>query len=101
MVSDGANVNKLFLNLLAETKEEEQCSWLVDLGMCGLHTLHNGLQHGEKTSGWELKLLLNTVYKMLDKSPARTVMKKIWLVMKVTMSFNFVFIDGLKMQGWL
>ena len=50
-VSDVPNVNKLFLNLSAETSEEGQRSRLVDLGTCWLHTLHNGFQHGEKTSG--------------------------------------------------
>ena len=41
-----------------------------NLGTCGLHTLHNGFQHGKKASGWELKSL-NAMYKIFDKSPAR------------------------------
>ena len=28
-------------------------------------------------------------------------MKKLWLLLKMTMPFNFVLIDGLKTQGWL
>ena len=70
VMSDGRNVNKPFLNLLAETMEEEQHSRLVNLGTCGLHTLHNGFQHGKKASGWELKLF-NSMYKIFDESPAR------------------------------
>ena len=73
VMSDGPNFNKLFCNLLAETREEEQCSRLLDLGTCGLHTLHNGFQHGEKASGWEFKLLLNAMYKIFDESSARRV----------------------------
>ena len=65
VMSDGPNVNKLFLNLLAETREEEKHSRLVDLDTFGLHTLHNGFQHGKKASGWELKSLLNAMYKTL------------------------------------
>ena len=70
-MSDGPNVNKLFLNLLAETKEEEQRSRLVDLGTCGLHPLHSGFQHDEKASGWELKSVLNAMYKIFDEIPAK------------------------------
>ena len=72
-MSDGPNVNKLFLNLLVETREEEQRSRLVDLGTCGLHILHNGFLHGEKASVWKLKSLLNAMYKVLDESPARRI----------------------------
>ena len=36
VMSDGPNVNKLFLNLLAETRDEDQRSRLVDLGAGGL-----------------------------------------------------------------
>ena len=50
VMSDGPNVNKLFFSLLAETRKEEQRSRLVDLGTCGLHTLHNGFQQWEKAS---------------------------------------------------
>ena len=71
VMSDGPNVNKLFLNLLAETRDEDQRIRLVDLGTGGLHTLHNGFQHGEKASGWELNSLLNAMYKISDESPAR------------------------------
>ena len=70
-MSDGSNVNKPFLNLLAEIREEEQRSRLVDIGTCGLYTLYNGFQHGEKASGWELKSLLNAMYEIFDESPAR------------------------------
>lgn len=70
VASDGPNVNKTFLNLLVETREEEQCSRLVDLGTCQLHTLHNGFQHDKKANGWKLELL-NAMYKMFDESPGR------------------------------
>ena len=88
-MSDNPNVNKLFLNLLAETREEEQRSILVDLGTCGLHILHNGFQHGGKTSGWELKSLLNVMFKIFDESSAMRADNE---------RFNFVLIDRLKMR---
>ena len=52
-------------------QERRTSSRLVGLGTCGLHTLHNCFQHGEKASGSELKLLLNAMHKIFDKSPAR------------------------------
>ena len=55
---------------MAETREEEQIR-LIDLGTSGLHTLHHGFQHGKKASGWELKSLLNAMYKIFDESPER------------------------------
>ena len=71
VMSDGPNVNLLFLKLLNESRAEEELSRLIELGTCGLHTLHNGFQHGEKASGWELKSLLKGMYKIFDESPAR------------------------------
>ena len=70
-MSDGPNVNKIFFNLWAETRKEEQRSRMIDLGTCGLHKLHNGFQHGEKVNGWELMSLLNATYKISHESPAR------------------------------
>ena len=71
VISDCPNVNKFFLNLLAETRKEKQRSRLVDLRTCRLHTLQYGFQHGKKASGWEFKSLLNAMYKIFDESPAR------------------------------
>ena len=104
VMSDGPNVNRLFLNLLAETREEEQRSRMVDLGTCGLHTLHNGFQHGEKANVLEVKSLLNAMHKTFDEQEVQQeelTMKKLRLLLKVTFRFNFVLIDGLKMQRWL
>ena len=42
VMSDGPYVNLLFLKLLNESRAEEELSQLIELGTCGLHTLHNG-----------------------------------------------------------
>ena len=48
--SDGPNVNLKFLELMAENRENEQLSPLVDIGTCGLYTVHNSLKAGIKLS---------------------------------------------------
>ena len=48
VVSDGPNVNLLFLKNLAESREEKELFPPLDIGRCGLHILHNSFKTGEK-----------------------------------------------------
>ena len=41
VASDGPNVNLLFLNNLAESREEKELLPLFDNGRSGLHVIHN------------------------------------------------------------
>ena len=50
--SDGPNVNLSFLNIINEKRDDNELQQLLYIGTCGLHTVHNGLQHGEKASQW-------------------------------------------------
>ena len=43
--SGGPNVNLAFLNILNEKRSDEDLQKLLNIGTCGLHTVHNGLQH--------------------------------------------------------
>ena len=45
--SDGPNVNLEFLELMAENRENEELSPLIDIGTCGLHTVLNSLKKQE------------------------------------------------------
>ena len=69
--SDGPNVNLKFLELYGEKREMDEVSRLVDIGTCGLHTVHGSLKNGIKSSGWEIGKILKAVFKLLDESPAR------------------------------
>ena len=53
--SDGPNVNLKFLEILAEKRKDAEQTKLIDLGTCGLHTVHNAFKHGEEASGWKIK----------------------------------------------
>ena len=68
---DGPNVNLLFLKIIAEKRKDEELSQLIDLGTCGLHTVHNALKHGEKASDLQLKKLMSSMSKMFHEAPGR------------------------------
>ena len=68
--SDGPNVNLLFLDKLNEQRKEEELDALIDIGTCGLHTIHGSLKAGAKVSGWELNLL-KAMWQFLYDSPTR------------------------------
>ena len=76
VMSDGPNVNKLFLNLLAETSEEEQRSRLVDLGI--------------------------PMYKIFDESPVRRAdYEKITTAIERDCALQVCSQRWIEMQGWL
>ena len=52
--SDEPNVNLKFLKLMAENRETEEFAPLIDIGTCRLHTAHNSLKSGIKSSRWIL-----------------------------------------------
>ena len=69
--SDGPNVNLSFLEMVKDNRKEEELPKLIDLGTCGLHTIHNGFKHGEKASGWFVNKFLTALYKIFDQAPGR------------------------------
>ena len=53
--SDEPNVNLSFLKILDERRRDAELSPLIDLGICGLHTVQNLFKHGEKESNGTLR----------------------------------------------
>ena len=43
---------------------------LIDIGTCGLHTVHRSLQHGVEESEWIIKKLLNVLFNIFHESPS-------------------------------
>ena len=68
---DGPNVNISFLSSLNEDRMDRELSHLVAIGTCGLHVLHNSFKHGEKATGWNVKKLLSSMFKIFHESPSR------------------------------
>ena len=69
--SDGPNINLAFLDLLNEHISDNELSLLINIGTWGLHTIHNSMKHGENSSGWKLKKLLQSMYKLFEEAPKR------------------------------
>ena len=67
--SDEPNVNLAFLGLLNEHRCDHELSRLINIGACGLYTIHNSLKHGENSSGWKLNKLLHSMYKIFEEAP--------------------------------
>ena len=69
--SDGPNVNLKFLKLHSEKRESLELSPVLDIGTCGLHTMHGSMKAAVKKSGWAVSKTLKAMWKLLDESPAR------------------------------
>ena len=59
-----------FKKILDEHRRDAELNSLIDIGTCGLHTVHDSLKHGEKESNWNIKKLLNSMFKLFDESPS-------------------------------
>ena len=69
--SDRPKVNFKFLELMSENRETEELSPLIDIGTCRLHTVHNSLKAGIKSSRWIVGKVMKAMWKLLNESPAR------------------------------
>ena len=69
--SDGPNVDLKFLKLFSEKCAFHELPPLVNIGTCGLHTIHGSMKAGVKKSGWNIGKTMKAMWKILDESPAR------------------------------
>ena len=65
---DGPSVNLKFLEKVQKDRKE---NGLLNIGSCGLHTLHGAFKRGVESTGWNLKQTLHGSYQILHASPAR------------------------------
>ena len=68
---DGPSMNLKFLRLLQSERKKKDIQELLDIGTCGLHTIHGAFKTGTEASGWEIKKTLKAAYTILQDSPAR------------------------------
>lgn len=68
---DGPNVNLAFERELQSMRTEQNFPCLLELGTCGLHTVHRAFQTGAKETGWNLDKFFLKEYKLFKDSPAR------------------------------
>lgn len=71
---DGPNVNIKVLNDLKEElkdTDDEMDPVMLDIGTCGLHTMHNAFKNGIKASKWNIIEFLRAIYNLFKDVPAR------------------------------
>lgn len=69
---DGPNVNFKFLRNLREyLSEDPNNNKLLDLGSCGLHTLHCAFKAGIRATEWQIIEFLRAIYNLFKNVPAR------------------------------
>ena len=68
---DGPNLNTSFLTCFSEERMDRELIHLALFGSCGLHTIQKSFKHGESATGWNLKKLLSSMFKIFHESPSR------------------------------
>ena len=68
---DGPNVNLKLLKMIQTERSENEQHQLIDIGSCGLHTIHNSFKTGAQSTDWELKKTLKGSYQVFHDTPAR------------------------------
>ena len=68
---DGPSVNWKFLDLMKKILHEDYDTSLLNIGSCGLHTVHNCFKSGAVASGWAVDSVLSSLYYLFKDSPAR------------------------------
>ena len=68
---DGPNVNLKLLQMIQDERSANEQHQLIDIGSCGLHTIHNAFKNGAENTDWALKKTLKGSYQIFHNSPAR------------------------------
>ena len=68
---DGPNVNLKLLQMIQDDRSANEQHQLIDIGSCGLHTIHNAFKNGAESTDWALKKTLKGSYQIFHNSPAR------------------------------
>ena len=68
---DGPRVNIKLLQVVQDDRKDKELPHLLDIGTCGLHTLHGSFKTDIEKSEWEIKSLMKASFNMLHDSPDR------------------------------
>ena len=75
---DGPNVNWSFHAKLSSLIEADHDMKLLNVGSCGLHTLHNSFKKGCGASGWEIDQFITSLFILLNDVSARQKDYDLW-----------------------
>ena len=68
---DGRSANVKLLQVVQDDRKDKGLPYLLDIGTCGLHTLHGSFKTGIEKSGWKMKSLMKASFNKLHGSPVR------------------------------
>ena len=68
---DGPSVNIKLLQVVQDDRKDKGSPHLLDIGTCGLHTLHGSFKTGIEKSEWEIKSFIKASFNILHDSPGR------------------------------
>ena len=68
---DGPNVNLKVLDLLQKEINLQRSSSIIDVGTCGLHTVHNAFERGYQAANWNVGAVMSAMHWLFKDSPAR------------------------------
>ena len=68
---DGPNVNWSFFEKLSRKMDISHNVKLLNIGSCGIHTMHNAFKDGCKATNWEVREFLSALYIVFHDVPAR------------------------------
>lgn len=70
---DGPAVNKSLIKSLEKeiASKDPNNPVLLDLGSCGLHSVHGSFKEGMKKTGWSIQEFLICLYRLFKNSPTR------------------------------
>jgi len=57
--------------ILDQKMTEDHSVSLLNVGSCGLHTVHNSFKAGAEATGWKVSSVLSSMYYLFKDSPAR------------------------------
>ena len=71
IASDGPNVNLKFLELFDQKRQFLELLAVINVGTCGLHTVHGSLKAGVKEADWTVGKVLQAMHFLLHDFPSR------------------------------
>ncbi|KAH7965022.1 hypothetical protein HPB49_002872 [Dermacentor silvarum] len=68
---DGPNVNWSLFNKLQQHMKNDFQVQCLDIGSCGLHTVHNAYKAGMYATSWPVDIFLSSLFSLFHDAPAR------------------------------
>ena len=68
---DGPSVNNKFLEKVSKVRKGADQHQLINIGGCGLHTIHGAFKAGVENAKWNIKQTLKGAFQVFHDSPAR------------------------------